>query len=118
MTRNELYDLISPCGTIAYLDMITLLSILQYTDPQIGYLLIQRLTANQKFTQEDWILLANSVIYLPDSPITPEIVESWFEGKCHLTLTELKAFLEYVTFNDGSEPTFLLSETGDFLISE
>jgi hypothetical protein len=118
MTRHELYEMISPCGTLAYLDMLTLLSIVEYTDPQIGYLLIQRLTTHGKFTQEDWILFARSVVFLPDSPIDADIVESWFVGKCSLTGLELKTFLEFVSFTDGSLPTYLLSETGDFLVSE
>lgn len=117
INRITFYDGISPCGGVAYLDLVEILSNLEYTDPQIGYLLIQRLVTNQEFTQQDWILLARSIVFLPGSPITADMVESWFNGKCQLTGTELKTFLEYVSFLD-SEPTYLLSDSGDFLISE
>lgn len=81
-------------------------------------LLLERISQTGKLTGEDWILFAKSVVFLPGSPITAATVEAWLTGKCSLTATELKEFLEYVTFTDGSTPTFIISQTGDFIIAE
>lgn len=98
--------------------MVYLLSSVTYTDPSIGYLLINRIAQDGKLSQQDWILFAKSVTYIAGSPISGATVEGWLSGKCNLTALELKAFLEYVSFTDGSQPTFILSQTGDFIIAE
>lgn len=118
MTRNELYNKITPCGTLSYTNMVYLLESLVFTDEQIRLALIQRIAQNGELSQQDWILLGKSVVFLQSSPITPATIEEWLTGKCNLTKSELKMFLEYVQFMDGSLPTFILSEDGDFLIAE
>lgn len=118
MTRNELYNKITPCGTLSYANMVYLLESLVFTDEQIRIAMIQRIAQNGVLSQQDWILLAKSVTFISGSPITPETIEEWLTGKCNLTRSELKLFLEYVSFNDGSQPTFILSQDGDFIIAE
>lgn len=118
MTRTELYSKITPCGTMSYPDMVYLLSNVEYTDPTFAYLLIQRLSQTGGLSNTDWILFAKSVVFTPGSPINAATVEGWFANKCSLTVVELKMFLEYVSFVDGSQPTYILSQTGDFIISE
>lgn len=118
MTRRELYDKITPCGDLSYTDMVYLLESLSFADVQIKYLLINRISQTGKLSQQDWILLAKSINFVAGSPIDANTVIGWLTGKCSLSMLELKAFLEYVTFTDGSTPTYILSQTGDFIIAE
>lgn len=118
MTRQELYDKITPCGTLSYSNMVYLLESLVFTDEQIRLALIKRIAQNGSLSHEDWILLAKSITFISGSPINASTIEDWLTGKCNLTNSELKLFLEYSSFRDDSEPTFLLSQNGDFIISE
>lgn len=103
---------------MSYTNMVYLLESLVFVDEQIRLGLIQRLAQNGTLSQQDWLLLARSITFISGSPITAETIEEWLTGKCNLTRSELKLFLEYVSFNDGSTPTFILSENGDFIIAE
>ena len=118
MTRNELYSKITPCGTLSYLDTVYLLESLVFEDEQIRQTLLKRIPHNGALSHEDWKLLIRSTEFTAGSPVTEETALEWLEGKCSLTREELKLFLEYTKFNDGSEPTFILSQQGDFMITE
>lgn len=120
MTRNELYNRISPCGTLSYWDMVYLIESLDFpaANEQVRLLLINRIAQNGVLSQQDWLLLAKAVTYRPGSPINANTVEEWLVGKCSLTRDELKLFLEYVGFIDGSQPTYILTQTNDFIIAE
>lgn len=118
MTRNELYNQITPCGTIPYTGMLYLLNSLIFTDAQVKLGLIERLTQNGRISQEDWRLLARTVEFTPGSPIDGSIVEGWIGTKCSLSRSEFKLFLEFTEFTDGSTPTYLISEVGDFILPE
>lgn len=118
MTRIELYQSITPCGGFSYPNMVYLLNNVSFTDPSIAYLLIQRLAQDGKLNRTDWILFAKSVKFITNSPINSDTVVGWLANKCQLSIVELKMFLEYVSFTDGSQPTYILSQTGDFIIAE
>ena len=120
MTRNELYNKITPCGVLSYWDMVYLLESLDFPpqNEQIRLALINRISQNGTLSQQDWLLLARSINFIPGSPINAATVEGWLLGKCALTAEELKLFLDYAAFIDGSSPTFILTETGDFIVTE
>lgn len=103
---------------MSYTNMVYLLESLVFTDEQIRLGLIQRLAQNGALSQQDWLLLSRSITFISGSPINAATIEDWLTGKCNLTRSELKMFLEYASFNDGSEPTFILSQDGDFIIAE
>lgn len=98
--------------------MVYLLESLVFTDEQIRLLLIEELSHSGELSQQNWILLANSITFISGSPIDAGTIEGWLTGKCSLNRSQLKLFLEYASFNDGSQPTFILSQAGDFIISE
>lgn len=118
MTRSELYNKISPCGTLDYPTMVYLISNVQFTNIATQQLLLSRIAHNGALSQQDWLLFARSIEFLPNSPINALTIEDWLTGKCRLSGDELKQFLEFVQFTDGSQPTFILTENGDFIIAE
>lgn len=119
MTRNELYNKITPCGKLNYLDMVYLIQNVLYINPSMLMVFLTRIKQDGSFNGEDWLLFAKSVIYVTGSPINQDTVASWLSGKCNLSKTELENFLEYVQFTDGSEPTIVLvSEADEFIIPE
>lgn len=119
MTRQELYNTISPCGDIPYLAMVYLIQNVQMSNESIKVTLLERLGNNNgKFSQSDWLLFFNNVSFSPGAPISINTVIDWITGKCKLTQIELRTILEYLVFTDGSEPTFLLAQNGQILISE
>lgn len=119
MTRQELYNQITPCGNIPYLAMVYLIQNVQMQNESIKVTLIERLSNNNgKFSQSDWLLFFSQVSFLPGAPITIDTVLQWITGKCNLTAVELRTILEYLVFIDGSQPTYLLAENGQILIEE
>lgn len=118
MTRTELYNQITPCGSMSYVNMVYLIQNTTFIDPSFKQVLVGRLQQNGSLSREDWILFAKQVSFIPASPINSDTVSGWFANKCSLTRVELKTFLNYVTFTDGSVPTYLLSETNDFIMME
>lgn len=103
---------------MSYWDMVYMLESINISDEAIRLLLINRLSQKGALSKQDWILLSKSVSFTPGSPINQETIEEWLQGKCNLTREELKMFLEYVVFTDGSSPTYILSQGGDFIIAE
>lgn len=119
MTRQELYNSITPCGNIPFLSLVYLIQNVQMQNESIRVTLLERLSNNNgKFSQSDWILFFSQVSFLPGSPVNINTVMEWITGKCNLTAIELRTILEYLVFIDGSQPTYLLAENGQILISE
>lgn len=119
MTRQELYNQISPCGNIPYLAMVYLIQNVQMQNESVKVTLIERLSNNNgKFSQSDWLLFFSQVSFTTGAPVTVNTVLEWITGKCKLTAVELRTILEYLVFIDGSQPTYLLAENGQILISE
>lgn len=89
------------------------------TNESIKVTLLERLSNNNgKFSQSDWILFFSNVAFTAGAPISINTVLEWITGKCSLTTIELRTILEYLVFMDGSQPTYLLAENGQILISE
>jgi len=103
---------------MTYTNMVYMIQNTTFIDPSFKQVLIGRLQQNGSLSREDWIMFAQAVTYIASSPIDASTVVSWFATKCTLTRVELKTFLNYVTFTDGSVPTYLLSETNDFIMME
>lgn len=118
MTRTELYNKVTPCGDLDYISMVYLIQNTVFIDPSFKLVLVGRIQQTGKLSREDWILLFKSVVYTVNSPISSDTATGWLSNKCTLTPVELKTFLNYVSFSDGSVPTYLLSETNDFLMME
>lgn len=119
MTRQELYNSINVCGDLPYLSLVYLVQNVEFANESLKITLIQRLSANGgKFSQDDWLLFFSQVSFLPGSPITINTVLDWITGKCSLTATELRTILEYLVFSDGTQPTYLMAENEQILISE
>lgn len=119
MTRQELYNSITPCGDIPYLALVYLVQNVQFANESIKITLLQRLSANNgKFSQNDWLVFFSQVSFRAGSPITIETVRDWITGKCSLSGTELRTILEYLVFIDGTQPTYLMAENEQILISE
>lgn len=119
MTRQELYNQISPCGAISYLALVYLVQNVQMINESVKVTLLERLSNNNgRFSQSDWLLFFSQVSFLPGAPININTVLEWITGKCNLTAVELRTILEYLVFLDGSEGTYLLAENGQILIKE
>lgn len=118
MTRNELYNSITPCGVLPYPIMVYLINNLSFGQEQNRLVMLKRIRQNGTLSNYDWIFLFNSIVFMPNSVIDKDIAKSWLSGKCNLTSIELKIFLENVQFIDGSEPTYLLTENNDLIVSE
>lgn len=119
MTRQELYNSINICGSIPYLSLVYLIQNVQMSNESIKVTLLERLSSNNgKFSQSDWLLFFGNVSFAPGAPINLDTVREWITGKCSLTATELRTIIEYLTFIDGTQPTYLLAENGQILISE
>lgn len=119
MTRQELYNNISPCGDIPYLAMVYLVQNVQMSNESIKVTLLDRLANNNgKFSQSDWLLFFNNVSFVPGSPVNVNTVIDWITGKCSLTAIQLRTVLEYIVFTDGSQSTYLLGQNGQILIAE
>lgn len=119
MTRNELYNKITPCGKLNYLDMVYLIQNVVYNDPSLMMVFLQRIQQGGQFSRDDWEFFAKSIVFVSGSPINSTTVVSWLENKCSFSKTELENLLEYVQFTDGSQPTYVLvSEPGEFIIPE
>jgi hypothetical protein len=101
-----------------FTSMVYLVQNLTFADPAIQLVLLQHISQTGRLKREDWILLAKSITYDTGSPITADTVVSWLANKCKLSVTELKTWLNYVTFIDGSVPTYVLTQTGDFVLTE
>lgn len=119
MTRQELYNEITPCGSISYLALVYLIQNVQMSNESIKVTLLERLSSNNgKLTQSDWLLFFSQVSFAAGSPINLDTVREWITGKCNLTAIELRTILEYLVFIDGTQPTYLLAENGQILIAE
>lgn len=80
--------------------------------------LIERIKQNGTLSRQDWILLANSVVWIEDAVITADTIVEWLLGACNLTRNQLVLFLENVEFECGEPPTIILTEEGNFVIRE
>lgn len=119
MTRQELYNQISPCGNIPYLALVYLIQNVSMQNESVKVTLIERLSNNNgKFSQSDWLLFFSQVSFTAGAPVTVNTVLEWITGKCNLTAVELRTILEYIVYTDGSQPTYLLAENGQILIAE
>lgn len=118
MTRTELYNGITSCGQMSYTALIYAISNTTFSDPSLQLLLLGRVSQVARLSREDWILFAKSVTYQSGSPITGDTVASWLASKNCLTAVELKTWLNYIVFTDSSEPTYLLTESGDIVLAE
>lgn len=118
MTRNELYNKITPCGNMEYQNMVYLLQSVAFEDETIRQLLLNRIRQGGELNREDWIIFVKNVVFTPETTLTEDAVISWLNNKCGLNRVEFTAFLEGIEFIDGSEPTFILSEQGDILVTE
>lgn len=119
MTRQELYNSITPCGTISYLAMVYLIQNVSMRNESIKVTLLERLKNNNgKFSQSDWLLFFSQVDFIANAPVTINTVLEWITGKCSLSAIELRTILEYLRFLDGTQPTYLMAENGQILIAE
>lgn len=99
--------------------MVYLIQNVVFSNESIKVTLLDRLGNNNgMFSQSDWLLFFANVSFIDGSPVNMDTVKSWITGKCSLTQIELRTILEYLVFTDGSEPTFLLAQNGQTLISE
>lgn len=118
MERIELYGHITPCGGLPYADLVYIISYMKVKDESIRYLLLNRAALSSGFGREDWLVLARSAVFVSGSPLTALTIESWLVGKEAMSAVELKSFLENIQFDDGSQATIFLSQSGDIFISE
>ena len=118
MTRNELYNKITPCGTLPYPSMVYLIKNVEFAHSGIRELLLKRILHTGQLKQSDWLVFLRNVHYTYNSPIDSEIAESWLIGKCNLTKRELVTLLNYVLFLDGSEPTYVVTELEYLIVPE
>ena len=116
INRSEFFNKFSPCGFIKFKDLKFLIESLSFTDQDIKFLILDRLSKNGELTREDWILISKSVVYISEQ-LNGEIVSSWLNNKCKFSISELKIFLDRVEFTN-SDPTYLLTQTNDLLILE
>lgn len=117
MLKADLINAVSPCGTLNYWEMISLFNNVEYVDISVLPLLEERLSQSGELSVTDWIFFAKSIVFEEASPIDACTIAGWLSNSC-FTQLELKAFVEWIKFTDGSQPTFLISEGGDILIAE
>jgi|SRR5699024_2209149 len=118
MTRRELYDKITPCGTLSYWNMVYLIESLVFEEETVRYTILDRIHQNGRLSVQDWKLVFRNIEWTANSPVDENTALEWLNGKCSLTRAELKLLLEYAQFNDGSNPTIIISQQGDFIITE
>lgn len=115
VNRLELYKKVTPCGALAYTDMVELINRSTFTDPNISVVLLDHLSQDGTLIQADWILFINNVKFVTGSTLTAEIVKEWFTGKCSFNQKEFILFLENIDLYN-EQPSFLLTENNNFLI--
>lgn len=103
---------------MGYTYMVYLLSQTEILNQSIRLLLLDRLGQGGTLSREDWLLYIQHVTFLPNPAIPKATAISWLANKCAYNAIELKAILESVKFLDGTQPTIILSQTGDIIIAE
>lgn len=118
MERIDFYNKISPCGEMKYIDTLQMIQLLTFDDVQIQLVLIERLKKQGILKREDWLILFSTVKLSENAPNNFKLfLESTLDGKCKVSRDEMKLFLEYAIFDYGN-PTYLLTQNNDFIITE
>lgn len=105
--RNEVYNEISPCGTLSYKGLSLLINSLVFQSPADQLFLIKSIGISGKFSKTLWEFLIRTCTFELNPKISRQMALDIIQSQNCFKRFQLIELLESIEFINGVEPTYL-----------